>query len=268
VSGADLLSPIREYIGYRTKTDRILTTAWLLVPAASVITAVAVVAYVVYIVFLSVVTSAPGTVPPNTVAEQLGLIFALTGVNFIWSILYAVVLYRMIKRRNLHFRRQQLLFDNLLGLLLNYANGRDQAQQFQAQLGPTRQVLDEIKREETAREPAVWVIVGFFVPFVYFFVYYFLMKDIYRHERREETFLERLSLACSAIGVRLGFQRRLEPTPNRSFAVYFILDIFTAGLFWFYWFYRLITDPNRHFVTQWTIEDNLLRDLQNLPSSA
>lgn len=88
------------------------------------------------------------------------------------------------------------------------------------------------------------------------------MKDIYRHERREEAFLQELSTAATVIGVNLGFQPRAKPTPNRSFLVYFLLTIFTVGVFWFYWLYRLITDPNRHFTSQWAIEDSIFRDLQ------
>lgn len=45
-------------------------------------------------------------------------------------------------------------------------------------------------------------------------------------------------------------------TPEeRSFALYLILSIFTAGLFMYYWWYTAIKDPNEHYKQQWRVED-------------
>lgn len=53
----------------------------------------------------------------------------------------------------------------------------------------------------------------------------------------------------------IGSLRRLE---KRSFVLYLVLSILTAGLFVFYWWNTLVKDPNEHYQQQWLVEDHLV----------
>jgi len=98
-------------------------------------------------------------------------------------------------------------------------------------------------------------LVGF-VATIYMF--YFLMKEENAHENSWTGFL----LDSSRVLTRLGFPiaRNLAPRspPDRSFALYLVLTIFT-GIFVYYWWYTLIKDPNDHYKDQWMAEDSILR---------
>jgi len=94
--------------------------------------------------------------------------------------------------------------------------------------------------------------------FAMYYVYYFLMKDMFRHERREDWFFGELNRTFAAMGINITLPQRLSPIPDRSLIVYIILTIVTLGFFGVYWVYVLISDPNNHFRYQSMVEDTTL----------
>ena len=73
--------------------------------------------------------------------------------------------------------------------------------------------------------------------------------------------------ALSKLGFPAGRPFTIQRLPERSFALYLVLTIFT-GIFVYYWLYALVKDPNEHFKYQWEFEDNLTSSLgiQRLPT--
>ena len=59
---------------------------------------------------------------------------------------------------------------------------------------------------------------------------------------------------------------RTVPIPDRSFILYFILGLVTAGIFYIYWIYVLLEDPNNHFRQQAMIEDTIISQVTPLLS--
>ena len=168
-------------------------------------------------------------------------------------------LYHLIRRRNEHFGREHAFLEDLLGELEARAAAQpDRLDEFRARLVPARKTLDEIRIKEARRDPLVWTVSAFFVGILILFVYYFLMKDFYRHEQREDLFLQQLSFAASAIGVSLQPPGRDRPLANRSFVLSAVLSLVTFLAYWMYWNYRMIQDQNQHLVSEWELEDNLL----------
>jgi hypothetical protein len=90
------------------------------------------------------------------------------------------------------------------------------------------------------------------------------MKDFYKHERREDGFWEDIGKVLDKCDIKFSAPRRTEILPNRSFVLYLILNIITAGLFGIYWLYVLLKDPNEHFKYHIQIEDELLSTLESL----
>jgi predicted permease len=122
--------------------------------------------------------------------------------------------------------------------------------------------IREAKAEETEKSAVLWAILSAIIFIASWYVYYFLMKDFYKHERREDTFFEDVSRVLGKSGVTFAPPRRMKPIPDRSFILYLIVTIITAGIFGIYWLYVLLMDPNEHFKYHIGLEDELLKVLE------
>jgi len=183
-------------------------------------------------------------------------VIVLIGIMGGFLLLYLV--YMLIKRRNEHFKRHQLLEDDIVRVLKSSA-GKKRAK-IEDKLSSIEQSSREAKLNEKEQPAFLWSILSFFIFFVGLYVGYFLMRDIYRHERREDFFLEDLEKTAGPI-VALELPRRFHSIPDRNIVLYLALTILTMGLFGIYWLYTLITDANTHFDHQVTWEDKLLSSL-------
>lgn len=110
---------------------------------------------------------------------------------------------------------------------------------------------------------SVMAILSAFIFIASWYVYCFLMKDFYMHERREEKFWEDIGRVLNKCGITFTPTRRMQPVPNRSFWLYLILTIITAGIFSIYWLYVLLKDPNEHFKYHVRVEDELFKVLES-----
>ncbi len=183
-------------------------------------------------------------------------VIVLIGITGALLLLYLV--YMLIKRRNEHFKRHQLLEDDIVRVLESSA-GKKRAK-IEDKLLSIEQSSREAKLNEKEQPAFLWAILSFFIFFVGLYVGYFLMRDFYRHERREDFFLEDLDKTAGPI-VALELPRRFHSTPDRNIVLYLALTILTMGLFGVYWLYTLITDANTHLDHQVMWEDKLLSSL-------
>ncbi len=186
-------------------------------------------------------------------------VMALTGI--IGAILLLILIYKLIRRRNEHFKRHQLLEEDIIRVLTSSA-GRKRAK-IEDKLASIERSSREAKLTEKEQPAFLWAILCFFIPFVALYVGYFLMRDLYRHERREDFFLEDLEKTAGPI-VALELPRRFRSTPDRNIVLYIALTILTVGLFGIYWLYTLIVDPNNHFDHQVKWENKLLSSLSKV----
>jgi predicted permease len=189
-------------------------------------------------------------------AALLPLLFLL---SFIVSL---VLMYKLVKRRNTHFKRQSFLFEDIIAAVKAIAKkkGIDVTVEFSS----FERTLREARAEETEKGAVLWAILSAIIILAQWYVYYFLMKDFYKHERREDGFWEDLRRTLDKCGVTFSIPRRTEATPDRSFVLYLILNIITLGLFGIYWIYVLLKDPNQHFRYHMQIEDQLLSTLESV----
>ena len=166
------------------------------------------------------------------------------------------VLYKWIKRRNDHFRRQILEMKTIVDLI--------RKKSFQSKIDVDEQIdslnnlVRESEYEETEKSAALWIILTLLVSVLIFYVYHFLTKDFRKHEFREERFLEVLNRTLEKIGLPSLAFRREHYIPERNTVLYVILTVLTIGLFGFYWVYVLTKDPNNHFKEQIRWEDELI----------
>jgi hypothetical protein len=253
----------------RTVTDSHMTIWWIIVyllPIISLIiwVAVFVSTLISYIISLIPLPPTPDQLPvfpwtPLLSAATAGLY--LTAITTF--ILHIILTYRLIKRRNHHFRRQIFLFEDIMATIRKTTAKKGIDAEFD--IGSLDRTLREIKAEETESEKSamLWAILSPLTGLPLLYIWYFLMKDFSKHEKREDTFWAETSKILNKAGIKLEVPARTNPLPERSFALYLILNIITAGFFGIYWLYTLLNDPNIHFKYHIKIEDHILPILEN-----
>ena len=255
----------------RLESDREMSTAWIIVPIMPYVLFGIVIALIVAAVFSSFPFGG-GTGPPTFdpfafAAAFFGAIAIATIGSIVLGILFAVMIYYLIQRRNSHLGRQAFLYEDWMNMAKELASKKEV--DVALSLNNMDRTMRESRFEETGKSAALWailVVVCFatlpftFLPLIIgtLYIYYFLMKDFYRHERREDMFVEDLNRTLATAGVSINLPRRTVVIPDRSFILYLLLSIVTIGIFAIYWIYVLLTDPNSHFRQQALIEDTVL----------
>ena len=182
------------------------------------------------------------------------------------GIVWVYVLYKLIKRRNEHFKRQIRVMEHIESIIKAVSEKRDVdiTLDFTKMSRASRDVRDE----ETEKSAVLWVILTFVTGIAGLYIYYFLTKDVYTHSRRQSDFFEGCKGALSTLGISTtGIStatRDQYQVPKRSFALYIILTVITLGIFGIYWVYIIFKDWNEHFKTQWRLEDEILTVMKSL----
>lgn len=234
------LENLRRDIRMRVEYDKTMSTAWVAI-------------YLIPIILIII------TIPAIFLGyfEIFYIWWALGIISFIVSI---VLIYKLVDRRNTHFKRQIFLMEDTIKLLRKIAEEKKTS--VETDLSLCERTLRETRTEETEKNAVLWAILSAIIPIASWYVYYFLMKDFYKHERREDGFWEDISRILGKLGISFSPSRRVNPLPDRSFILYLILSIITVGIFGIYWLYVLIKDPNEHFKYHASIDEELLTTLE------
>jgi len=265
-----------------------MSTGWITFPLLLIVSVI-----VFFIIILAEIFSYIFSAPPGTPLFTTDLlrtiaptILGYSIVAFVLNIVIAYMIYKLIRRRNSHFARQNLLYEDLTSAAEELATKK--GVRTEASIGLNN--LDRIAREARVYEPeksaALWVMLtlagaslpsatllaaptgfGLLPLLAVLYVYYFLMKDFFRHERREDQFIRELLGVLAVSGVQVSLPYRNPPLSERSFAVYIVLSVVTLGFFWVYWVYVLLNDPNNHFRQQAMVEDTLMAQMSTLLTS-
>ena len=252
-----LVENLRKDVRMRDESDPKMSNVWLIV---YLIPLFAIIIGIVSIFSSIILYSAVGTeaVVPIFLVSLFVLIPLLLLLGFIVSI---ILRYKLVKRRNTHFKRQVFLFEDTVAAVKAIATKK--GVDVEVGLASCERTVREAKTEETEKSAVLWAILSAFIFLAEWYINYFLMKDFYKHERREDGFWEDLSKTLDKCGITFSVPRRTEATPNRSFVLYLIVTIITVGLFGIYWLYVLLKDPNEHFKYHMQIEDQLLSTLES-----
>ncbi len=259
------LENLRRDLRTRLETDKQMSGAWAIVPLLPLIIGVVVTAAFVALVISSATSS---TVPGVGIATGfLGLLSLYYLSFFVLIVLAAILIFLLVRRRNTHFNRQILLYEDLVSIAKELASKRNI--DASVLINNMDRNLREARLEETEKNAGLWAIL-IFTPFLLglWYTSYFLMKDYYKHERREDMFVQDLLRTLYQLGIPINLPYRSSPIPDRSFALYFVLTLITATIFSVYWVYVLISDPNNHFRQQMVIEDTVMAQVSPILSTA
>ncbi|MCK4320736.1 DUF4234 domain-containing protein [Candidatus Bathyarchaeota archaeon] len=250
------IEDLRKDIRMRDEADPKMSNAWLIIYLIPIFAIIIGLVSLLFSVML-LPTLGPEAALPALVGIFLVPLLAL--ISFVVSI---ILTYKLVKRRNTHFKRKGFLFEDLISAVKSLATKKKV--DVEVGLSSCERTVRETKAEETEKSAALWAILSAVVFLATWYVYYFLMKDFYKHERREDGFWEDIGKVLDKCDIKFSAPRRTEILPNRSFVLYLILNIITAGLFGIYWLYVLLKDPNEHFKYHIQVEDQLLGTLESV----
>ncbi len=253
------LENLRQDLRTRVESDPQMSAAWAIVPLIPLIVGILVgVSFVVLLSQLPVTTGTTSKAAAVTIVGLFFAIFLLYVAIFVVGIIFVILLFKLVKRRNTHFNRQTFVFEDLIGAAKQLAakKGVDVS----LHVNYLERNVREAKFDELEKNATLYAILSLF-PIFNYYVYYFLMKDFFRHERREDQYVAGLTNLLATLGIPMNLPRRTSPVPDRSFAVYLIVSLITGGIFSIYWVYVLVTDPNNHFRQQAMIEDTVMAQL-------
>ncbi len=189
-----------------------------------------------------------------------GAILGFIGALIVLVILAILPAYKLITRRNGHFRRDRMLREGLINYVRGLAAERGIEAKMSTELATMMSIHSESNGEEDEKSAFLWIIltiISFGLLGIY--VYYFLTKDPHNHDARQLAFNQQVQSAFSKFEKTVVFPF-WKSLPGRSFFLYLVLT-WVTGLFALYWNYVLITDFNDHFKAQWQVEDQLLANL-------
>jgi len=238
-----------------------MSGAWAIVPILPLIVSAAL--FASFIIVLSTVAT-PGTsaaAAATALATFFGFLFLFFAALFLVSILVVIMIFFLVRRRNNHFNRQILLCEDLVTAAKELASRRNV--DVSVLFNNLDRSVREARLEELEKNATLWALVGL-VPFGQWYSYYFLMKDFYRHERREDLFVQDFLRTLYQLGIPINLPYRSPPIPDRSFALYFVINLITGGIFGIYWVYVLVSDPNNHFRQQMMIEDTIMAQVSSV----
>jgi len=257
--GQELLSRLQDLAARRAQTDRLMGSAWMLIPILPILVVLALVAAFVQAI-VPMIPNLRGfqdSVASSSMVAPLVGLYGLAIVSMYATLfLFSLALYYLIDRRNNHFRRQELLFKTLVKYLKTKAKSNH----------PTTTRLAKLSEdsifEEQLRSAGVWAVLNIFVtPLVSVIVAFNLTQDLCKHDMRQIDFQENLTSVLAEIGTTFPASFNVKPV-KRDTILFLLLTIITAGLFWVYWFHILLKDYNEHFINQALFEDRLLAALK------
>ena len=274
-------------IDKRDQTDAIIpvTLVWLII--------VLVILGIVSSIVISILMILDlGADPSDTYRRYLPGTFASAVLPIISEIITLYVYYMLVKRENDHYSRERELRTAIISLIKSAATTQEKQRLVDGDL-MTMNMLNRTK--ERYRRPWFWVLV-IILPLVLipiwlvawvllenpeepslffavmliaslavvlvsailqFFMLWFLGKTMFEHSTRWSWFSIAARTALSKLGFPSGRPFTTHTLPERSFVLYLVLSFVTLGIFYFYWLYALVKDPNEHFKYQGEYEDNL-----------
>jgi len=236
---------IMNAVYMRTRTDELMAFGWILLP---------VIGYTAYLAIFMV------TLLFNMGLFVLGVMcFSIVGVMIVMSVIYVILYYKFIKRRNEHFKRDAMLREGIIQFIHNRSYKTERVYEVSADLGALQSIHAFARYEENEKEAILWAIFSVIVPFIGLYVMYFLTKDPGIHDSRQNSFIRYASSALHKLGITV--QPSWKTIPQRSAVLYVILSVFIP-FFIIYWFYVVIKDLNNHFMSQWVFENSLVNALR------
>lgn len=159
------------------------------------------------------------------------------------------ILYRLLDRRQQHFERMVSFRYYMIQWLRERAQSTGKMELVERDISQLEGLhLAATNRDRSGeKSPVLWLVLYIVANVVGFYIFYFLNDDFRAHQANEYYFMLRASEIMRKLGITQQDVITGIMVPERNFITFLILTLITCGIYGIYWWYTLITDPNRHF---------------------
>ena len=174
------------------------------------------------------------------------------------------VFYQLVRRMRDHNARRLELLDAAATFAWEQAGrqGRDEelAPAFQRAAGH----LAVLRRMTSDfREPVIWLVLAVVASGIAQIVAFVLLdQDLIKHDRAEAGVEYELSLIYGRLGQQLTSPDQGRVKGPDNYVGRILAAIFSLGIYMFWWFYKQMQEPNKHFAGNWAQEEELVRAVE------
>ena len=163
------------------------------------------------------------------------------------------IVYKLVQRRDDHFKRMAAVADASIRQLRAKAAGREE--EIQGELAQLEGIKNQMLMMASERGAVIWLLICLFTGIGFFILYYLLMEDYAQHDVVEAQFFTVMSVALAKLGLAGQAAQAPRTVPDREFVAFLLLSLVTCGIYGIYWMYVMIKDFNDHFMAQSAWED-------------
>ena len=174
------------------------------------------------------------------------------------------VFYQLVRRMRDHNARRVELLDAAVVLGWEEAGRRG----LQGELTPSFLRASShlaVLRKMTGdfREPVIWLVLSFVAGGIVQIIAFILLdQDLVKHDRAEVGVEYELALIYGRFGLELAWPDANRVKGQHNYAGRIVATFFSFGVYWLWWYYDMMQEPNRHFRTNWVQEDALVSTVQ------
>ncbi len=245
----------------RDTTDKIIPTSWAFALLAFQIIMPVLIILMVYLLLIEIDIDLS-----NTGLITIVLIMFIASVAMV--IIQAVLIYKLVGRRDEHFRRDGMIRQGMM----EYLDAMSIKEQKDINVERWTMNTMHFSAMEHPRSPGLWammvgltVIIPIIGIFALFYSLNFLTKDVHEHDKHQRDFNGQFQMAMFKLGKVNTISYDWQPLPRRDSGVYILVSILTLSFFLPYWWYVNIVDMNTHMRNQWNFESQLIRMIKERP---
>jgi hypothetical protein len=169
------------------------------------------------------------------------------------------VFYQLFRRMREHNARRLELLDAAVAFGWEEAGRRGA----QGELSPSFQraaahlaVLKKMTGD--FREPVIWLVLSVVANgIVHVIAFILLDQDLVGHDRAEVGVEYELALIYGRLGHPLAYPDAGRAKRQHNYVGRTVAAVVSLGIYFLWWYYNMMTEPNRHFYANWAQEDAL-----------
>jgi hypothetical protein len=176
------------------------------------------------------------------------------------------VIYQLVRRMRDHNARRFELLDAALGFAWEEAGRQGCQEELTRSFEQASAHMDVLRRMTgDFREPIIWPILALITRGIVEIIAFVLLdQDLVKHDRAEVGVEYELSVIFGRLGQPVPIPDQAQAKGPNNYVGRIVATVFSLGIYFFWWYYNQMNDPNRHFESNWLQEDALVTAMQAL----
>jgi hypothetical protein len=174
------------------------------------------------------------------------------------------VFYQLVRRMRDHNARRLELLDAATTVAWEQAGRRGLQQELAPSFERAAGHLAVLRRMTgDFREPVIWLVLAIVARGITEIVAFVLLdQDLIKHGQAEAGAGHELSVIYGGLGLHVPSPDQGQVKRPDNYVGRILAAIFSLGIYMFWWFYNQMDEPNKHFISNWAQEDELVRAVE------